>query len=804
MSSGPSPLQTLTSHPARRRGMIALFLLLTAAAAPGLLRLRIDDSPERFFVHDARALERFRQLELRFSRDRAVRVVLSGPGLWTREGLAFAGAVEERVQALHGVIGTAGVLRHHRWHLDRWPPPDPARFRDTLIHDRVDRGAGWVSDDGSTLTVLAGLYRLSAEQRRATLAAIEAVGAAAPPGVAVRVAGLATVDRALDAALRRMAGWLFPALVAVAVLLLAAVFRGLAGVALPLAQVAVSETVVLGAMGYAGQPLDFVLIVLVPLLFVIVLATAVHVLCFHRRLRLDGLDPAAAAVATYRVKTWPVIWTGVTTAAGFGSLAVSGVPPVRALGLWAAFGIAFATFAMLTFFPALLASGGGAGRSTDRAARGGGSGGDGRFERAAEATGRRLAAAATERPVAVALLFTALGLLAAAGLPRLRVETDAVAYLPAGSPARHDLRTLEQRGIGAMAASLVLHAEGDAPPFDGPEALRRQAALAGALRREPLVLGALSAGDLVEDVAGRLGGAADRPGPDIGTGGSTPPREPAGPGERPSLAALAAGKARIAEEPDLHRMLGFLATSDGRWARITLLVPARGEEVLEPLFGRVEAAARAAFPDAEVWVTGQYPLVLAAQKSLLRTMILSLSMTALCVALIFRLVLGSLSLTLRALVPNLWPVLVVVGTMGWLGLPVESSTVAIASIVLGLAVDDTLHSLGSFRRLAQRSAPREAAVATLGETAGAHALTSVTLALGFGVCGLSALPSVARFGALSALAILAALAADLVLVPLLLARAPAAAVRRLLSTGAGEGSAGDPDDRVPPSRSGLV
>ena len=129
--------------------------------------------------------------------------------------------------------------------------------------------------------------------------------------------------------------------------------------------------------------------------------------------------------------------------------------------------------------------------------------------------------------------------------------------------------------------------------------------------------------------------------------------------------------------------------------------------------------------------------------------------------------------------PNLWPVLVVLGTMGWAGVPIESATVIIASVVLGLAVDDTLHSLGSFRRLAGRLPAGEAAVATLGETAGAHVLTSVTLALGFAVCGLSELAQVARFGRLSAIAILAALVADLVLVPVLLARAPRRAIDRL-------------------------
>jgi len=726
--------------------VIVLYLLVAAAMAPGMLRLRIDDSPERFFVQDARALERFRLLELHFARDRGVRIVLSGPRLWTHDGLAFAGALERRSQELHGVIGSAGIYRHHHWRFPDWPPADVQAFRRELVDDPVDQSTGWVSPDGTTLTIVAGLYRLSPEERHSTLAELEALDAQAPPGVEVRVVGLATMDRALDESLRRMAVRVFPALLAVAVLLLAAVFRDASGVLLPLVLVAVCQSVVLGAMGYAGQSLDLIVIILVPLLFVIVLATAIHVLCFYRRLRRDGQGPAEAVQATYRVKTWPVIWTGATTAIGFGSLAVSGVPAVRALGLWSAFGMTFATLAMLTLFPALLAT-----TAQPRAAASPGQW-RGRFEERSGAFGRTLATAAIEHPITVAIVFGAVGVLALAGLTRLRIESDVISCLPADAPARRDLARLEAHGIGAMAASLVLHGDG----LDGPEALRRQSALAETLRDDPLVFDALASGDLVANV----GKYVD-------------------PSEASGTDRLAAGRTQIARIPDLERMLGYLVASDGHWARITLMLPARGAEVLEPFFDRARTAARAAFPEAESWITGQYPLVLAGQRTLLRTMVLSLAMTALAVAAIFRLVLGSVSLTWRALVPNLWPVLLVLGAMGWLGVPVESATVAIASVVLGLAVDDTFHTLGSFRRLAGTLPADRAAVAALGETAGAHGLTSVTLALGFAVCGFSELVPVARFGALSAFAILAALVADLLLVPLLLAHAPAAALARL-------------------------
>lgn len=790
-----TPLRPLLTH---RRWVIAVFAAMVVGAAPGVARLDIDNSPEGFFVHDALALRRFADLEYVFGRDRGVRIVLSGPGLWTARGLAWLGDIEQGAQALQGVIGAAGPYRYHRWHLPSWPPPDPSAFRALVTADPVDRAAGWVSADGSTVTVLVGLYRLPEDWRRRTLAELEALLAEPPPGVEASLAGLAVVNRELDDAVVRMTRQAFPTLLAVATLLLLAVFRRPSGVLLPLGLVAVCQTVVLGAIGYSGQRLDIITVILIPLLFVIGLATAVHVLAYQRRLRATGLDPDAATLATYRVKSWPVVWTGATTAAGFGSLTVSTLPPVRELGIWSAFAIVFLTFAMLSLYPALLAS---AGRASPRRARPRDDGAVATLhplERWLAAAGRRLAGGAVTRHRLVAILFGAVALVALAGLPRLRTETSALAFFPRDSKLRTEIGKLEAKGLGVVAASLVLTTSSphlglpgtprppprapsdsatsssadDAVRFDTPPALRRLEELAARLGEEPLVLGAISAGDLVAGVAQHLPEGIGRH-----SGRSTLQDEAA---RAATADRLSTALREIGERSDLDRMLRHLVPRNGSTTRITLLVPMRGHEALEPLFVRVVEEARRAFPEAQAWVTGEYPLVLAAQRTLLTTMVLALALTASCVALILWLVLGSAALAARAMVPNLWPVLFVVGGMGWVGAPVDSATVMVASVALGLAVDDTLHTLGSFRRLARRLPTAEAAREALGETAGAHALTSLILSVGFAAVAFSELAPVARFGAATAAALVAALTADLTLVPVLLARAAPERIARFV------------------------
>lgn len=117
--------------------------------------------------------------------------------------------------------------------------------------------------------------------------------------------------------------------------------------------------------------------------------------------------------------------------------------------------------------------------------------------------------------------------------------------------------------------------------------------------------------------------------------------------------------------------------------------------------------------------------------------------------------------------------------MGWLRLPLDVATVMVASVVLGLAVDDTIHTLGHFRELAPERGRFEAVAGTLERTAPSYVLTGLILSAGFGVCALSDFAPTARFGALSAFAIALAVLGDLVLLPALLGSTPHSVVARL-------------------------
>ncbi len=134
------------------------------------------------------------------------------------------------------------------------------------------------------------------------------------------------------------------------------------------------------------------------------------------------------------------------------------------------------------------------------------------------------------------------------------------------------------------------------------------------------------------------------------------------------------------------------------------------------------------------------------------------------------LLLGSIRGGLIAMVPNLSPIVVTLGLMGWLGIPLDVFTLLIGSIAIGLAVDDTIHFMHNFRKYHEQSGDvRRAVRETLQTTGRALLVTSVVLSLSFFMFMLASLQNLVIFGSLTGLTIITAFISDVTIAPALMA-----------------------------------
>jgi len=183
------------------------------------------------------------------------------------------------------------------------------------------------------------------------------------------------------------------------------------------------------------------------------------------------------------------------------------------------------------------------------------------------------------------------------------------------------------------------------------------------------------------------------------------------------------------------------------------------------------ATTREEEQEAGLWpvYTGVVPLVYKAQRTLLAGLINSIALAFVLICLLMMAILRSPTAGLLSMIPNVFPIVVVFGFMGWAGMLVDIGAMMTASVAMGVAVDDTVHFLTWFRRGILSGLDRRGAVRlAYKRCATAMIETTVIGGLGLGVFALSTFTPTQRFGYLMMFLLAAALVGDLIFLPALL------------------------------------
>ncbi|MDA7950979.1 MAG: efflux RND transporter permease subunit, partial [Pirellulaceae bacterium] len=168
--------------------------------------------------------------------------------------------------------------------------------------------------------------------------------------------------------------------------------------------------------------------------------------------------------------------------------------------------------------------------------------------------------------------------------------------------------------------------------------------------------------------------------------------------------------------------------------------------------------------------TGVVPVVYKAQRTLLKSLIESIGLAFVLIAIVMVLLLRSPRAGLVSMIPNVFPVVVIFGFMGYFGIQVDIGSMMTASVAMGVAVDDTIHFLAWFRKGLDRGLSHKKAVtAAYRRVAIAMSQTTAIAGLGLAVFALSTFTPTQRFGTLMLSLLLIALIGDLIFLPAILA-----------------------------------
>tara|TARA_B110000285_G_scaffold58772_1_gene67315 strand:+ start:1 stop:1491 length:1491 start_codon:yes stop_codon:yes gene_type:complete len=186
------------------------------------------------------------------------------------------------------------------------------------------------------------------------------------------------------------------------------------------------------------------------------------------------------------------------------------------------------------------------------------------------------------------------------------------------------------------------------------------------------------------------------------------------------------------------------------------------EEEITDTFAGLESE----FPELQVTVTGSMAMMMRMADDLARSQYASLLLALGIISVIMVVTLGSFQGGLLAMIPNMIPAVLSFGLMGLLGLPLDADTLLIAPIIIGIAVDDTIHFMTHYRiDLARTGSISEALVSTIRDVGQAVMFTTMILALSFALLSFSGHLGMAKMGFFGAIAIFFALLCDLFLIP---------------------------------------
>ncbi len=721
----------VTAQPAVIGGAVAALLLV---AAVGLSRVSFDENPVTIFKTDSGDFALLEEVNGQFDTDENdVIVVVSGADIISRESIAALRDLTERFSAIPGVDSTYSILNIKREGTRVLPlvpltDAEASRYEQArgraLAHPLV--GGQLLSPDARTTLVIVHLEgpsppvsylaRVRRDMREAIDAAFEGTPLVARMAghAAVRVDSLATLQAEL-LKFTMLSG-------AVAMVLGVVMLRRVAAMFIVVASSGIGVLWTVGLMGFLGERINGLNMVLPSLVFVIGFADAMHLMMHIQRARREGRDRLQAVVSGLERLGTACLLCALTTACGLGSLMVAQAESVQRFGLLCGIGSLLSFGATISVLPLL-----GVTRLGEQVVP--------RSEHVwpiYHVSGFPLVVQAQRYPkitwaasvaVATVLLATAL---------QLRSDIHWTEAIPYDSETSQAMRKCDEAFGGALLAYVVVSWPQDAD-LGSPELYDVVDEVHAALNGEPLLASPTSVRNLLESLS-----RGDRLRPE-------------------QLSRVPEHLRKRVVRPDLRRLL------------ISAHVPDRGAAALEPAFDRLERKLEGIARDHagyQLQLTGTVVVAARNMRFVISDLTRSIATSAIVILGVLWIGFGSLRLAAIGVLPNAFPLLVTAAYLVVSGRPLQITSVLTFSLCLGLAVNDTVHFLFRLKQEQDDSQPLRSAVrASLDGVGPAMVASTVILTGGFASMLASDMPAISLFSELTCVTIVAALVGDLVALP---------------------------------------
>jgi predicted RND superfamily exporter protein len=490
---------------------------------------------------------------------------------------------------------------------------------------------------------------------------------------------------------------------------------------------------VLGAMGALGTTLSLSTMILPSILLALGCAYIMHILSAadNARSQLD-LENVVLSVAR------PVGLSGLTTAIGFLAMSTVRIDAIRELGIYGAIGVVSILLASLSVAPSALSLLPKVNEARFRGVR---------LRRSVDQW--LIPFIFRHRKAIISAWFVSL-VFFSFGLLRLHVETDIILWFSKGTDVRDAYENIRTRLAGITPVNVVINAE-DGGSVVTPEVLSSIHGLANYLEELPAVGRSLSVADPLIQIHNGF--------------------NPGSEGDLPRDAKLISQYLLLLGSVE---QLQDVLTVDRSGANIVLRLNDNGSSRIVGIAQDVDRWWEEHGPPGfSATTTGVMYEFGRAEEEIAYGQIRGLGFALLAIGIILFLIFRRPKIAISALIPNLIPLVVAYGFMGIIRVPLDAATICLGSLALGIAVDDTIHVTSRFAAWrGQGLTDRDALAESIRRVLPALTFSTIAIAVGFGVVGLSDFTLIRNLGLVTSAMVVICLLADLTLLPALLAPNP--------------------------------
>jgi predicted RND superfamily exporter protein len=550
------------------------------------------------------------------------------------------------------------------------------------------------------------------------------------------------------------------------VVLLWFLFKSLSAVFWPVLVITFSAFWSIGFLSLIGVTLSTMVSLTFMLILAVGTADCVHVLSAYLLYRQHDNDHRSAMRKAYRKTGVPIFLTTITTMAGMSALMISDIPQIAVFGLNSALGVAVAFILTVFLLPVLLDIYHPFSRKAEKKlqanrelANKDSSGRDhqehvSRLQKVLNA----LPELVGKRKFLIVVVYFALFGSFIYGTTQVKIDSNLIELAKEDSPIRITYQLVDEHMMGGQSLEFMLNMN-KRDAFKNVEVLQAVEDFTQHLHKTypDYVLKTFSLADFVKDTHKIMQGG-DASFETI-----------------PDDSILTAQLLYLFDNANAEDRRNIV-NDDYSISHISIQLKNKGSYEYTHFFEQVQqdledqfAVLKPHYPNMEVSVTGALALMMELIDHISWTQIQSFSFALLIITLLMMVSLGSVQAGLISMVPNLLPAFFTFGVMGLLGIPLDTDTLIIAPLIIGIAVDDTIHFIAHYRDAWYESGDVNSALhSTLKEVGQAVTFTTIILGIGFSMLAFSDYMGLAKTGIFGSLSIVIALTSDLLLLPALI------------------------------------